>query len=363
MQSFVYSAVPARVLLGAGLRSRLPQEMDALGLRRALLVTTRSQRDRARELARRLETRCADVFDRVVMHVPAEAAADVCAAARAVDADCAIALGGGSAIGMAKVVAARLDVPVIALPTTYAGSEMTTHYGVTTDGMKKVERTPKVLPRVVIYDPELSVSLPAAVSGPSGMNGLAHCVEALYAEDANPVTSLMAEEGIGAFGRALPRIAADPGDLGARGEAFYGAMLSGIALTSAGICLHHKLCHTLGGTFNLPHAEVHAVVLSHVVAYNTEAAPLAIARVARALGVADAARGLQDLARRVGAPTSLKEIGMPHADLDRAARLASQSPYFNPAPVSYAGIRALLDDAYEGRPTRASSDRFHAAAH
>jgi len=229
---------------------------------------------------------------------------------------------------------------------------MTPIWGLTDGGVKKTGRDPRVLPRLVIYDPTLTLSLPPAVAGPSGMNAIAHCVEALYAENGNPVISLVAEEGIRALAGSLPAVVARSDDLAARSTALYGAWLAGVSLGAVGMALHHKLCHTLGGSFNLPHAETHAVVLPYVAAYNCAAAPTAMTRIARALGAADPAAGLFDLARRVGAPAGLREIGLRAEDLDRAATLATTNPYFNPRPVTREGVRALLEDAWHGhRPT------------
>jgi alcohol dehydrogenase class IV len=219
----------------------------------------------------------------------------------------------------------------------------------TENGTTRTLRDLRVLPRTVIYDPELSLSLPASISGPSGMNAIAHCVEALYAKDANPITSLMAEEGIRALGRSLPIVVGRPHDLAARSEALYGAWLAGVALGTVGMALHHKLCHVLGGSFELRHAEVHTVIIPQATAYNRDAAPEAMAHIAQALGATDAAAGLFDLAVAVEAKTSLAELGMREADLDKAADLAVQNPYFNPRPVTREGVCALLDDAFHGR--------------
>ena len=222
-------------------------------------------------------------------------------------------------------------------------------WGQTEGGLKTTGRDPRVLPRTTIYDCELTLGLPAEVSGQSGINAIAHCVEALYAENANPVTSLMAEEGIRALATSLPRVVAQGSDIEARDAALLGAWLSGIVLGVAGVALHHKLCHTLGGSFDLPHAAVHTIVLPHAVAYNREAAPAAMERIARALGVTDAAGGLFDLAKALGAPVALKAVGMREDSLDRAAELAMANPYYNPRPVTRDGVRALLADAQVGR--------------
>ncbi len=204
-------------------------------------------------------------------------------------------MGGGSTTGLGKAIALRTDLPQIVLPTTYAGSEMTPILGETRDSAKTTLRDPKVLPEVVIYDVELTLGLPASVSAASGMNAIAHAVEALYARDRNPLISLAGEEGVAALARALPKILDAPRDHEARSEALYGAWLCGVCLGTVGMALHHKLCHALGGSFGLPHAETHAIVLPHAAAYNAPAAPAALACVARALGTDDAARGLDDL--------------------------------------------------------------------
>lgn len=283
------------------------------------------------------------------MHVPIETARTARETARRVAADCAVAIGGGSTIGLGKAIALDSGLPIVAIPTTYSGSEMTPIYGLTEQGVKRTGRDRKVLPRVVIYDPSLTLSLPIKVAGPSGINALAHCVEALYAENANPITSLMAAEGVHALARALPRLAKDPGDVEARSDALYGAWLAGSALGNVAMGLHHKLCHALGGAFNLPHAELHTVILPYATRFNGEAAPEAMRVIAAGLGASDAGKGIYDLAKSIGAPLSLQEIGMPLEGLDRAAKLATESPYYNPRPVDYAGVRQLLEDAYYGR--------------
>ena len=241
------------------------------------------------------------------------------------------------------------SLPILAIPTTFAGSEMTPIQGITADGVKKTVRDLRMLPKTVIYDPTLLLTLPARIAGPSGMNAVAHSVEALYAQEANPITSLMAQESIRALAQSLPIVVREPQNLDARGEALYGAWLAGISLATVGMALHHKLCHTLGGTFNLPHAETHTIVLPHATRYNASAAPEAMARIARALGASDAAAGLYDLAKAIGAPLALKQIGMPEAGLERAADLAVTNPYWNPQPLERGAIRALLQAAWEGR--------------
>jgi alcohol dehydrogenase class IV len=360
MRDFVYDMLPARVVFGVGALDRLPEEVDKLG-KRALVLSTPEQQALAEDAARRLGPRAVGVFPKAAMHVPIEVARAARAEAKRLEADCYVAIGGGSTIGLGKAIALETSLPVLAVPTTYAGSEMTTILGMTEGGQKNTLKDRRVLPRTVIYDPALTVSLPARLSATSGMNAIAHSVEALYAENANPVTSLMAEEGIAALGRSLPVVVKEPADLTARSDALYGAWLSGIALGAVGMALHHKLCHVLGGSFDLPHAETHTIVIAHAAAYNRAAAPEAMSRVARALGVKDAPAGLYDLAARIGAPLKLKDLGLRAGDLDSAADIAVKNPYYNPRPVTREGIRALLDDAFHGRRPAAGKASEEAA--
>jgi maleylacetate reductase len=349
LRPFVHEALPSRVVFGAGSLQQLPAEIDKLGAARALVLCTPEQRAIGADIVVMLGTRSAGVFDGAAMHVPAEVAAAARDKAQRLNADCCVAIGGGSTTGLAKAIALTSGLPIVAIPTTYAGSEMTPIWGITEDGLKKTGRDLRVLPKTVLYDPALTLSLPASLSVTSGINAMAHCVEALYARDANPVISLMAEEGIRALAASLPEIVKQSGNLEARSGALYGAWLAGVSLGSVGMALHHKLCHTLGGSFHLPHAETHTVVLPHAVAYNASAAPEAIERVTRALGVRSAAQGLYDFAKSLGAPVSLQELGMTRDQLDRAADLAVQNAYYNPRPVTRDGIRALLEQAFEGR--------------
>jgi len=349
MQSFVYTCAPSRVVFGAGAVSGVAEEVRALGCRRALVLCTPEQADAARRIGESLGPLSAGLFADAAMHTPVEVTERALEMVRSVGADCTVAIGGGSTTGLGKAIALRTDLPQIVIPTTYAGSEATPILGETKDGLKTTQRGPKILPEVIIYDVDLTFSLPPAMSVTSGINAIAHAVEGLYTQDANPIVSLMAEEGIRALGSSLPRIMRNRSDLGARSDALYGAWLCGVVLGSVGMALHHKLCHTLGGTFDLPHAETHTVVLPHVAAYNASAAPEAMARIARALGVTDAPTGLFDLASSLGAPTSLKDIGMPESGLDRAADLAVANPYWNPRPFDRIALRALLDDAFHGR--------------
>ncbi|MFM0169861.1 maleylacetate reductase [Paraburkholderia sediminicola] len=346
---FIYRANPGRVLFGAGSVQRLENEVQALGATRALVLCSPAQRELGEAIAFKAGNRAIGVFSGAAMHVPIQVVTEAQAVARSLHADCAIVIGGGSAIGLGKAIALKSDLPIIAIPTTYAGSEMTPIYGITEAGIKNTGTSHRVLPRAVIYDPELTLSLPVAMSVTSGINALAHAAEGLYAPDANPVTSLLAEEAIAALAKGIPAVCADGSDVQARQLMLYGAWLAGTVLGSVGMALHHKLCHTLGGSFGLPHAETHTIVLPHALAYNARAAPEAMNRIANALGTVDASRGAFDLAQTGGTQLALRDIGMSESDLDRAAKLASSSPYPNPRPVEQRAIRALLQDAFEGR--------------
>jgi maleylacetate reductase len=346
---FVYNQSPSRVVFGPGSFDRLREEVERLGVRCALLLCTPGRRQLAADAEDKLGSLAAGVYAQAVMHVPTDTVRKAVVEAQRVKADCTVAVGGGSTIGLAKAIALDIGLPSIAVPTTYAGSEMTTIYGLTEGGVKRTGRDPRVMPKTTIYDPLLTRQLPPSVVGPSGLNAMAHCVEALYASDANPVTSMMAEEGIRTLARSIPDVVADPLNIDARSKALYGAWLAGCSLGTVGMALHHKLCHTLGGTFNLPHAETHAAILPHVVRYNSSHAVAAMARIAGALGDVDPAHGLFRLLQVVGAPISLKALGLKESELDRAAELATQNPYFNPRPVDRVSIRNLLENAYQGK--------------
>jgi maleylacetate reductase len=353
MEPFAYNSNASRVVFGPDSIDRIPDEIGRLGAMRALVLCTPNQRAQAEAIAARLGDRVAGIFDQAEMHVPIEVARRARAVAAASRADCALAVGGGSTIGLGKAIALESGLPIIAVPTTYAGSEVTPIYGLTEGGLKKTGRDLRVLPRTVIYDPRLTLTLPLGLTITSAINAIAHAAEGLYAHDGNPVIGLMAEEGIRASAAALPLLTSNPTDLRARSDALYGAWLCGTVLGAVSMGLHHKLCHTLGGTFNLPHAEVHTVILPHALMYNADAAPQAMRRVAKALGADEAPAAVYELAKRHGAPCSLRELGMTADGLDRAADLAVTNQYPNPRPLERAALRALLQRAFDGAPPAA----------
>jgi maleylacetate reductase len=346
MLAFTYQALPTRVVFAAGALEQVGAEVDRLGACRVLVLGSARH---SSSLLRILGDRVVAVSDNVVMHVPVDVAEQARALAATVQADLVVAIGGGSATGLAKAVTLTSSLPILAIPTTYAGSELTPIWGLTVDGAKKTGRDLRVLPRTVVYDPLLTVGLPIASTITSGLNSIAHCVESLYAEDANPISSLLAEAGLRTFAQALPQLQAEPHNVGGRTQALYAAYLSGTVLGTVGMALHHKLCHTLGGTFGLPHAETHSVILPHAIAYNLPAAQEALAIVAAAFEVDNAATALWDFAAKLQAPMSLQSLGLTAPDLPRAAAIACEQPYWNPRPVVYDDILTLLKNAYEGR--------------
>lgn len=339
MTPFVYAALPTRIVFGRGRILEAAREARRLGMKRPLVIATGRQAEQGRAI---LTATGGVAFAGAAMHTPVSVTEQAMALVRSEGCDGTIALGGGSSTGLGKAIAYRTDLPQLVIPTSYAGSEMTNILGETQDAAKITKRDPKVQPETVIYDSDLLATLPDRFAATSGMNAIAHAVEGLYAVDGNPVVSLMAEEGIRALAHALP--------LGKAGqdEALYGAWLCGAVLGSVAMALHHKLCHVLGGTFNMPHAETHTVILPHATAYNASASEEAMNRIRRALGTRDAAGGLYDLAQSLGAPLSLKELDLPVDGLDKAADIAVSNPYPNPRPLERAAIRALLKDAFNG---------------
>ena len=352
MQPFVYQALSQRIVFGSGTLARVGEELDRLAVKRALVLSTAGHAMAAERLAAALGQRAAGVFAGAVMHTAVEVTDEALAAVGTARADALVVLGGGSTIGLGKAIALRTDLPQIAIPTTYAGSEATPHLGETANGRKTTQRSPKILPEVVLYDVDLTLTLPVGVSVTSGMNAIAHAIEARYAEHRNPLISLLALDGIRALAGALPAIYADPGDRGARSDALYGAWSCGTCLGAVGMALHHKLCHVLGGSFGLPHAATHTVMLPHATAYNESVARAELRPVAELLGAPTAAEGLYALERRLAAPLTLRELGMPESGLDRAADAAMADPYWNPRPLDRERLRQLLADAYAGRPPR-----------
>ncbi|MCZ7497313.1 maleylacetate reductase [Agrobacterium tumefaciens] len=354
-REFSYQGSAAHIAFGEGKSQTAPEWLERLGCSRALVLSTPHQKEQAEILAAGLGPLSVGIFSGAVMHTPVNVTESAMKAVRECGADCLVALGGGSTTGLGKAIAYRTDLPQIVIPTTYAGSEVTSILGQTEGGRKTTIRDAKILPEVVIYDPALTTGLPIELSVTSGLNAMAHALEGLYAQDRNPISSLMAIEGLRAFGSALPELVSEPGNLAARTDAMYAAWLCGTVLGTVGMALHHKICHTLGGTFDTPHAETHAIMLPHTAAFNAVAVPHLLEPVAKIFG-GEVGGGLWDFAKSIGAPTSLMDLGLTEGDLDVASRTAVESPYWNPRPIDQQSIREMLQQAWEGkRPSHQQS--------
>jgi maleylacetate reductase len=341
----------SRMVFGVGRRSEIGTEIDALGALRVLLIADASAKEHGDEIADLLGGAMVQRWDEVAQHVPGDLAERARASATSSRADVVVCVGGGSATGLAKAIALTHRMPIVAIPTTYAGSEQTTIYGITGDRHKATGRDPVVLPRVVIYDPELTVGLPPHITGPSAFNALAHSVEALYATGANPVTTALALEGVRAIHDHLPAAMENGADLVARSGVLYGAALSGVALGATAAGLHHKICHVLGGTFGLVHADAHSVVLPHAASFNAAAVAELTTRLPPALAApagSDPGPALWDLAVASAVPTSLAALGLRADDLAEAVtRVMAELPP-NPRPVTETDVAAILHAAFVG---------------
>jgi maleylacetate reductase len=346
---FVFPGLTTRVVFGHGTLAQVPDEVARLGRSRALVLSTPHQEAEALALAASLGDKAAGVFAGAAMHTPVGVTEAAIAAYAAARADCVVSLGGGSTTGLGKAIAVRTGADQVVVPTTYAGSEMTDILGETADGEKTTRRDPAIRPEVVVYDVDLTLTLPVGLTVTSALNAIAHGMEALYAPDRNPVIEGMVRDALPAFRDALPALALNPQDRAARAQALYAAWCCSTALGYASMALHHKLAHVLGGSFGLPHAETHAVLLPHTTAYNEPMVADLLKPIADTFGQGSAGRGLWHFAKTAGAPLRLADLGLTEADLDRAAEIAAKNPYANPRPVTREGIRHLLQQAYDGQ--------------
>jgi len=345
---FTYDPVPPRVVFGYGALSALRGEAERLSLARPILICSPGRIDLGRQLADGIAPIVAHVCDAGVTAMPEEAYRRVMDEIEAQKCDGIIAVGGGSPVGLMKAAAAHAHLPAIAVVTSYSGSEMAANWYVGSGADRRGGASDDALPKSVIYDPELTLAFPAALSVASGMNAMNHAVETLYAPDTNPVVQDLAEEAIRRLGRALPRIVAEPGDREARHDALYGAWHAAMFRATPG--LSHVIAQQVRTMFGLVHAQSHAVAVPYAVAFNRGAAPEAIRRIERALGVDDAARSLYDLNVRLGLATGYRALGAPDDGLEQAAEKIIGMKFANPRPVSKDDLRGLLGQAFGGAP-------------
>ncbi|WP_377320159.1 maleylacetate reductase [Pimelobacter simplex] len=345
---FVHDTLPQRVRLATGeAAAAVAEEVAALGARRVMVVASEREASLAASVTEGLPVVL--TYDEVVMHVPVEVAGRARTAATEAAADVIVTVGGGSTTGLGKAVALTTGFPVVAVPTTYAGSEATDVWGLTEDGAKTTGADPRVLPRAVVYDATLMTGLPVDLSVASGLNALAHCVDSLWAPRADPINAALATEGARALRAGLPAVVTDPHAIDGRERTVYGAYLAAVAFASAGSGLHHKICHVLGGRYDLPHAQTHATVLPQVLALNAPNAPEADARLAGAFGAPSALAGLEELRRTVGAPRALRDHGFREDQIPGAvAAILPVVPPSNPTPVTTENLTALVRAVWEG---------------
>ena len=384
MDEFNYVSYAQEVIFGPGSLSRLSEAVNRFGWQRLMLVTNHSVREAGHVTM--VEGMLGDcivaTFDQVHPHVPDVQVDGALALASERKVDAIIGMGGGSPIGMAKATAYKLEevragrpvrvtnpmdqplVPVIAIPTTYAGSEMTAVYGITHTRERPARKVtisdPKITPKLVIYDPYLTLDLPPEMTASTDVNALAHCIEALYSMTRNPLSTAAAISGVQHISRALLRCYAQGRNLEARTEMLLGSHLAGLSLASVSMGLHHGLCHVLGGTANVPHGIANSIMLPHVMRFNAEAAAAQLVPAAEAMGlsvsglspvmvVEDAASRISDLVGQMNLPQRLREVGVMEADLPGIAQLAFQNRTVqnNPRPItSAAQIEKILRQAW-----------------
>lgn len=359
MNDFEYHTFPSRIIFGSGSVQKLPAEIRRINAARPLLLSTPRGSDLAVQLSENLQRssiEVAGIFLNAKEHTPTSVTEEATVVLASKAADCVISIGGGSVIGLAKAISIRTGVSHISIPTTYSGSEMTPILGETHHGKKTTRSDPKILPVIVIYDPDLTISLPSPICNTSGVNAIAHAVEGLYASNTNPIIAMLALEGIRSLADSLPRIVQDPGSKAPREKALYGAWLCGTVLGNSAMGLHHKLCHVLGGSFSLPHAETHTILLPHTLSYNAPAIPEQMFKLAEVLPESngDAMQGLEALLQKLQVPRALKDVGMKESDIDRAADIAISNQYPNPRVLEPKWIRELIRRAWAGETAAAN---------
>jgi len=381
MQEFRYTGFAQEIIFGAGTLAQLGQAIDRFGWRRVMLCSAQSQRRNGHitSVEQALGERLAVVYEHVQPHVQDFQVEEALALARERQVDAILGLGGGSPIGMAKTVSFALEkrgekqasspiaqpfVPVIAIPTTYAGSELTPVYGITehVDGQarKVTVSDVRIVPKLIIYDPLLTLDLPPELTASTGINALAHCIEALYSITRNPPSTAVALSGVRAITSSLPRCYESGDDLEARTEMLNGALLAGMALAHVSMALHHGLCHVLGGSAGVPHGIANSIILPHAMRFNLDATATLLAPAAEAMGIATTGRSAEEAVQEaiqaiytligdMHLPQRLRDVGVPESDLPHLAQLAlsNRSVQNNPRPVSNAvQLEAILRAAW-----------------
>lgn len=343
-----FNATPARIVFGAGSAATVRDEVARLDRRKALVVSTPGRKAMAEDLAARLGDRAVGILPTAISQVPIELARQARAAASDAGADCIVAIGGGASVGLAKGICLELALPIVNIPTTYSGSEMTAFCGITIDGVKIMHESRNMLAHTVIYDPELSLGLSRHNSAASALNALAHCVDGIYVTSSSPIHQLAAIEGAKVVVKGIRAVWSDPSSLEARSELLYGAYLAGAAL-AGGFALQHGLAHTLGGSYKVPHGNAHAVALPYVTAYNTTFAQKGVGIVARSLGTDNLAGTIHDLLGELDLPVRLPDVGIGADALERIARITVDTDNgLNPGPVTYESVLGVVKAAFAG---------------
>ncbi|KAL7911542.1 hypothetical protein GGI35DRAFT_491728 [Trichoderma velutinum] len=347
---FEYNENRQRVLFGRGVVAKLATEVAALGCTAPLLLTTPQQATAVQNLTQILDGRVAGSFTRATMHTPTDITEEALLYAKTTNADCLLSIGGGSTIGLGKALSLRTGLPHVCIATTYAGSEMTPIVGETKNRQKVTRVDRAAIPRVVIYDVNLTLSLPTDMSATSGLNAMAHAVEALYAKDTSPIVRMFALAGIRSLASSLPGVMDNSQSIAFRSETLLGAWLCGKCLAMTTVALHHKLCHVLGGVLNLPHAETHAIILPHALAYTAPNIPQVMKDLAENIphSDGDAIQGLNRLLSKLGVPSSLKALGMKEEDIELATDNLMMTSFWNPRPVNRDSMQKLIRRAWFG---------------